>query len=313
MQMLDETLQTSKVKIQYIPQNLSYPKVGYILASTNIADIRLLSVEFHPDPKTIQFQNLLKTIEKMILDFLLEDEKLGRNISASLTDGSTRLHWISLLPFIKLAEFWLKHIAVDIADNYGTTPLYVAALNSNSLMYNYLVQRGANPRKEHPLTHKTPEEVLKSRLDSLFIEVPKDLKRAREETEVEPELHPKKAQRRGSFQMLTYNQLPLEPLALSSIPQPGYTTSSVPSSPLAKLALSPSSPVSFGATSPAHFSNASSPRGSSTTTTSLSPRNFHHAPSLPPSVLKPVGIRPKSPMLTTHLTNLEETKPEPHQ
>lgn len=111
----------------------------------------------HEHPQNVrcwQFIHLLRSpnlnissAEAQVLSFL---HHFGRDLKPDLPDGSTRLHWIALLPFIKIAEFWLKYLIPDVTDSLGFTPLYIAASIGNVPMYKFLISKGADATKTQP-------------------------------------------------------------------------------------------------------------------------------------------------------------------
>jgi ankyrin repeat protein len=73
------------------------------------------------------------------------------DVKAPLPDGSTALHWTAHWDDVDTADLIIRAGAsVDAADDYGVTPLLLAAENGSARMVDVLLKAGANPNLALP-------------------------------------------------------------------------------------------------------------------------------------------------------------------
>ena len=69
------------------------------------------------------------------------------DVNAAQPDGATALSWATYLDDRESAELLIAAGAkIDVADEYGETPLTLAAANGNAVLVGKLLKAGANPK-----------------------------------------------------------------------------------------------------------------------------------------------------------------------
>src|SRR5436190_12546644 len=73
------------------------------------------------------------------------------DVNVPLADGATALHWAVQWDSAEAVDLLLKARArVNVSDEYGTTPLWLACVNGNSGIVQALLKGGADPKGRLP-------------------------------------------------------------------------------------------------------------------------------------------------------------------
>jgi uncharacterized protein len=83
--------------------------------------------------------------------------KQKANVNSPQPDGATALHWAAHWDDLTTADLLLRAGAkVDTPNDYGVTPLFLAATNGSAAMIEKLLEARANPNAVLPTTGETP-------------------------------------------------------------------------------------------------------------------------------------------------------------